>query len=78
MIKTSKEWTKRYVGTKKDRPPVKPEDIVCYGCLSDKQVYLYCCKCEIRNCGLSKKVKNCQVCKDYECQKLKDFKKQLY
>lgn len=67
--KTAKEWTKRYVSHNKS--PVKPEDIYCLGCLSQVgPIYLNCLKCEIRECGLAKGIKNCQECKNYKCDKL--------
>lgn len=75
--KTAKEWTKRYV-TSRNRPPVKPEDINCLGCLSKGTVYFYCQKCEVRNCGLQKKLKNCKECDQYRCPKLIKLQSHLF
>ena len=76
--KTAKEWTKRYRKGKRDRPPVKPEDINCKGCLSDGPIYLYCRQCKIRNCGLKKGIKNCKECKDYKCEELIELQSHLF
>ena len=74
--KTARAWTERYRKTGRNRPPVKPGDINCLGCLSNGPVYLHCLKCEIRKCGLNKGVKNCKECKEYRCEML--IKKQSY
>lgn len=76
--KTAKEWTERYRKTGRNRPPIKPEDINCQGCLSPGPVYLYCLKCEVRKCGFEKGIKNCQECGDYRCEKLIELQKHLY
>lgn len=77
--KTAKEWTERYRSTRKGRPPVKPEEINCLGCLSETgPIYLYCQKCEIRNCGLERKINNCQECKEYKCEKLKELQSHFF
>lgn len=69
--KTAKEWSERYKSKGLDRPPLKPEDINCRGCLSeDGPAFLYCLQCEVRICGLEKKIKNCGECKEYRCDKL--------
>jgi len=75
--KTAKEWTKRYASGR-NRPPVKPEEINCEGCLSKGTVYLYCHSCEVRNCGLKKKIKNCKECDEYRCEKLIKLQKHFY
>lgn len=76
--KTAKEWTERYRKTGRNRPPIKPKDINCLGCLSDGPVYLHCLKCEIRKCGLKKKLKNCQECKEYRCPKLIELQSHFF
>ncbi|MGQ9506509.1 MAG: DUF3795 domain-containing protein [Candidatus Bathycorpusculaceae bacterium] len=49
----------------------KPEDINCDGCVSGSQrVFHYCNVCEIRKCGMEKKVENCDFCTAYPCEKL--------
>lgn len=76
--KTANEWTERYKKTKRNRPPLKPEDINCEGCLSDGPIYLYCRQCKIRKCGLEKGLKNCQECKDYKCKQLIELQKHFF
>lgn len=74
--KTAEEWTKRRLSKK---PPVKPEDISCLGCLSDDgPIYSNCLKCEVRRCGFSKGIKNCKKCKDYKCDKLIELQKHFF
>lgn len=75
--KTAKEWTKRYLGS--DKPPLRPEDICCSGCLSQVDpVFSNCRKCEIRKCGFNKGVNNCKECKDYKCEKLTELEKHFF
>jgi hypothetical protein len=33
----------------------------------------HCAECEIRQCALSRKVKNCALCPDYPCEKITKF-----
>lgn len=68
--RTAKEWTERYRKDGRNRPPIKAGDINCNGCLSNGSIYLYCQQCKIRQCGLEKKVTNCQDCTSYKCYKL--------
>ena len=50
---------------------IKPEDINCDGCLAvEGKLISFCKDCNIRQCGLEKKVKNCAYCTDYPCEKL--------
>jgi len=68
---TAKEWSERYKAKGFSRPPLKPEDINCYGCLSQTGLlFLYCRKCEVRLCGLKKGVRNCGECEEYRCDAL--------
>jgi len=75
---TAREWTKRYESGNRNRPPVKPEDINCNGCLSDGPIYLYYRQCKIRKCGLAKEVKNCKECPDYKCVKLVELQSHFF
>ena len=77
-IKTADAWNERYKTDNRNRPPIKPEDIHCRGCLSDGPVYLYCRRCKIRLCGLEKKVKSCKDCKEYRCKELIELQKILF
>ena len=76
--KTAKEWTERYRKGKRNRPPVKPTDINCKGCLSDGPIYLYCRQCKIRKCGFEKGITNCKECKDYKCDELIELQKSFF
>jgi hypothetical protein len=62
---TAELWSKQYGHA------MKPEDINCTGCISDRGSKLaYCAVCVIRTCAKGKKVKNCAYCADYLCAKL--------
>ncbi|MBM4402294.1 MAG: DUF3795 domain-containing protein [Candidatus Cloacimonetes bacterium] len=76
--KTAKEWTERYRSDGRDRPPVKPEDINCEGCLSSGLVYLHCHECKIRNCAMEKRVKNCKECAEYKCAELDELQSHFF
>ena len=66
--KTAAEWSKQF-GVE-----MKPADINCVGCLKTKGVQIsHCAQCEIRKCGLARKVKNCALCADYPCDKISKF-----
>ena len=65
---TAELWSKRY------NVDIKPEDINCDGCLSDRgKKFNYCNVCEIRKCGQEKRLKNCSYCDEYTCEKLNKF-----
>ena len=59
-------WSKQYNAT------IKPEDINCDGCMSQR-LFFYCNICEIRKCGTEKRVENCAYCDEYACDKLTKF-----
>ncbi|MFZ1986345.1 MAG: DUF3795 domain-containing protein [Desulfatitalea sp.] len=59
---------------KKFRLKLKPEDINCDGCLFvGGKLIGYCQQCEIRKCGIEKKVANCAMCDKKPCEKLIRF-----
>ncbi len=63
----AKFWSKLF------KADIKPEDINCDGCQSEGgRLFSHCNVCEIRKCGMEKKVENCAYCNDYPCKKL-DF-----
>lgn len=64
-------WSKIY------NAELKAEDIVCDGCTVGKRTFHHCRVCEIRICGIKEKVKNCAFCKQYPCDKLKEFHKHV-
>jgi hypothetical protein len=54
-----------------DQHPMKVEDINCDGCLTvGKRLIKFCNECEVRACGIEKKVQTCAHCDDYICSKL--------
>jgi len=64
----SQLWSKQY------NTNLKPEDINCTGCLSDRQpIFGHCNVCEIRKCGKAKGIANCAHCDEYACEKLEQF-----
>ncbi|MCD6162512.1 MAG: DUF3795 domain-containing protein [candidate division Zixibacteria bacterium] len=64
----AKEWSVLF------NHDIKPEQINCDGCCSDGQHFFYCSDmCEIRKCGIEKKVDNCAHCDEYACEKLEAF-----
>jgi hypothetical protein len=69
--KTAEEWSKQF------NAEMKPEDINCDGCLSTGVLVGYCNICEIRKCGIEKKVENCAYCNDYICEKLEKWFKNV-
>ena len=67
-VKTAAEWSKQF------GVALKPEDINCVGCLKTEGVQIgHCADCEIRRCGLARKVRNCALCPDYPCEKIDRF-----
>jgi hypothetical protein len=67
-VKTAAEWSKQF------KVELKPEDINCVGCLKAEGVQIgHCSDCEIRRCGLARKVRNCALCPDYPCDRIDRF-----
>ena len=69
------EWKEEIARHWSDQGKIKfrPEDVDCHGCKSDV-ISGYCQKiCEIRPCAADRKVETCAQCKDYQCEKLKEF-----
>jgi hypothetical protein len=64
----AKLWSKQY------GMDIKPEDVNCDGCLQKTgRLFSHCRVCDIRACGMEKKISTCAVCADYACEKLKAF-----
>jgi hypothetical protein len=64
----AQEWSKS-LGVQ-----LKPEDINCVGCVVVDGPHVgYCAICEIRTCGMQKKVQNCAYCSEYKCGKLEQI-----
>jgi len=53
---------------------IKAGDINCEGCATKGGVHFgYCNICEIRACGIERKIENCAFCDDYACDRLVGF-----
>lgn len=65
----AKKWSAMY------GVDIKPENINCNGCRSEKQKFSHCSVCEIRKCCMEKGVENCAGCDMYICDKLEGFLK---
>ena len=60
--------------SKKYGKNVLPEDINWEGCRGEtEKLYKYSNNCDIRKCGMSRKVKTCAHCGEYACEKLTLF-----
>ena len=58
----AKEWSC-------DEYSFTPEEITCYGCVSEgKTLMKFCYSCDIRNCGMKKRISNCAYCEDFPCE----------
>jgi len=60
---TAGQWSKMY------KHDIKPEQINCLGCRSEKH-FGYCDMCEIRACCRAKSLKHCGRCMDFACSKV--------
>ncbi|MGB2698523.1 MAG: DUF3795 domain-containing protein [Candidatus Zixiibacteriota bacterium] len=70
LKKVAEEWSK----SSPDKPPLKPEDVLCDGCLAtDGRIFNYCQTCEVRKCAIEKGMENCAHCEEYACDKLNKF-----
>jgi hypothetical protein len=66
--KTAVEWSQQF------HADLKPADINCVGCVKVEGVHIgHCGECEIRKCGLGRKVENCALCSDFECETIGKF-----
>ena len=70
--KVAEAWSKQF------KHDFKTEDINCNGCLAAGEMQFgYCSMCNVRKCGVERKVLNCAYCVEYPCDKLKDFHAQV-
>jgi predicted RNA-binding Zn-ribbon protein involved in translation (DUF1610 family) len=51
---------------------VKPEDLVCEGCLSEN-VFGYCRVCPIKSCTREKGYEGCHQCAEFPCAHIANF-----
>ena len=64
----AEQWSKQY------HTDLKPEDIICDGCLSESgTLFKHCQVCEIRKCCIEKNVITCAHCDNFICAKLDNF-----
>jgi len=53
---------------------IEYKDVNCDGCIATNGRRMhYCSICEIRKCGIEKKVLNCAYCNNFSCDKLDKF-----
>ena len=74
--KVFREWSEHYREYFKDQgmPGLKPEDMSCRGCRSDRGQFTGCTICPIRKCCREKNLESCAYCSDYEkCETLNGF-----
>ena len=51
--------------------PVMAEDINCEGCQPGSDVlFIFCRECEIRLCGINRKVQTCASCSGFPCERI--------
>ena len=55
--------------------PLKLEDIDCDGCTVGRRLHSFCAVCDVRICGLQRKVENCAYCGECPCEKLEKLLK---
>jgi len=68
QMKTAEQWAKEYGAD------IKPEMVDCVGCTVVDGVHIgHCFECEIRKCGLARRVENCAVCTLYPCATVSVF-----
>jgi len=68
-IKIAKQWSQNY----EKHSHLKPEEIVCDGCLTKGgRLFKTCRVCPVRACGIERQVTNCAYCEEYPCQKLEE------
>jgi hypothetical protein len=66
--KVAEQWSKQF------KHDFQTEDINCNGCPAVSEVqFSYCSMCDIRKCGVDRKVLNCAYCVEYPCDKLNKF-----
>jgi hypothetical protein len=47
------------------------DDVDCDGCTAGKRLHSFCQVCDVRKCGLKKRIINCSLCNEFPCEKLK-------
>jgi hypothetical protein len=74
--KIAQEWSELYSEYLKEQGihGLKPEEMSCGGCRSDRGRFMGCALCAIRKCCQEKKLESCAYCIEYEkCEMLNGF-----
>lgn len=74
--KTAREWSSLYgeILESFGIHSLKPEDMNCCGCRSNRGLFIGCASCSIRKCSKDKGFITCASCDEYEsCDMLKGF-----
>jgi hypothetical protein len=74
--KTAREWSNLYAEILESFGihSLKPEDMNCYGCRSNRGLFIGCAGCQIRKCSQDKGFITCASCDEYEsCNMLNAF-----
>ncbi|MBU7045132.1 MAG: DUF3795 domain-containing protein [Theionarchaea archaeon] len=61
--KSAEKWSS-------ERFALEQHDINCDGCTAGGELFKYCMRCKVRECGRKRKVGNCAHCADYSCETL--------
>ena len=54
---------------------IKPEQINCDGCKSERKLFFFCHACSVKKCASGKGIESCIVCPAYICEKLESLMK---
>jgi len=69
LERVAAQWRKEF-----NAPDITVESVICDGCLPEDVRHCgHCFECDIRACGIKRKVANCAYCADYPCEKLEGF-----
>ncbi|MBI4917475.1 MAG: DUF3795 domain-containing protein [Acidobacteria bacterium] len=64
---TADQWTREY------HVSVKVADVWCDGCMALGDKCVHARECQIRECGLGRRIPHCAACAEYPCAKLDAF-----
>jgi hypothetical protein len=69
LERVAAKWREEY-----NAPGITIESVICDGCLTGERKCSHCAECDIRACGIERRVANCGHCADYaSCEKLERF-----
>ena len=61
------KWSRQY------QTEIKPEQICCHGCTSEKTKFYFTEICDLRKCNIERNTPHCAACSEYQCDTLKKF-----